>query len=110
MPVKIDDLPDWVAHPAVAAALGSALGLKALPGASLPEKLVNLGASFALAVYAGPALVEYLEVSSPKLAAGIVFGIGATGLVVFNALIDAIKRSDLGAWFLGWLPKKPGGQ
>lgn len=108
--VKLDDLPDWLAHPAVAAALGSALGLKALPGVSIVEKLLNLGASFALAVYAGPALVEYMGVTSLKVAAAVIFAVGATGLVVFNAAIDALKKTDLAAWVAGWLPGRKGGQ
>lgn len=108
--VKLDDLPDWLAHPAIAAALGSVLGLKAIPGASLLEKVSNLAAGWALAVYAGPALVEYMEISSLKIAAGVIFAIGATGLVVFNAVIEAIKRTDLAAWVMQWLPGKKGGQ
>ena len=108
--VKLDDLPEWMSHPAVAAALGSALGLKAIPGASIVEKLLNLVAGWAAAVYGGLALIDYMGLSSRPIGAFMIFGVGATGLVVFNAIIEAIKRTDLAAWVLGWLPGKKGGQ
>jgi hypothetical protein len=101
---------DVALHPAVVAALGSILALKAIPGTSYVEKAGNVGASFALAIYLGPALVEYMDITSPKIAAGVIFAIGATGLVVFNGVIDAIKKTDLAAWVASWMPGKKGGQ
>lgn len=108
--MKVPEILDLALHPVVAAAIGSIVALKAIPGTGYVEKAVNVGASFALAVYAGPALVEYMDVTSLKIAAGVIFAIGATGLVVFNAVIEAIKRTDLAAWVMGWLPGKKGGQ
>lgn len=106
----LDNLhPHWLA-----AAAGALVGLKAMPGTSMPEKLGNLGAGFALAAWAGPAIVDYLSVAKPSIAAGIVFGVGACGLVAFNALISAIRATDFGAWISGWLaawsPRKKGGE
>jgi hypothetical protein len=108
--MKPPELLDIALHPVVAAAVGAIVALKAIPGTGYVEKGVNVGASFALAVYAGPALVEYMEVTSLKIAAGVIFAIGATGLVVFNAVIEAIKRTDLASWVAGWLPGRKGGQ
>ncbi len=101
---------DFALHPAVVAALGSILALKAIPGTSYMEKAGNVAASFALAIYVGPALVEYMGITSLKIAAGVIFAVGATGLVVFNGVIDAIKKTDLAAWVSSWLPGKKGGQ
>ena len=100
-----------VTHPVLAAVCGALLGLKALPGASIWERLANVGAGFVIAVFAGPALVDYMEVSSPNIGAGIIFGLGSAGLVIFGAVIDAIRRTDLVAWVAGWLPRrKQGGE
>lgn len=108
--MKVPEILDLALHPVVAAAIGSIVALKAIPGTGYVEKAVNVGASFALAVYAGPALVEYMEVTSLKVAAAVIFAVGATGLVVFNAAIDALKKTDLAAWVAGWLPGRKGGQ
>lgn len=108
--MKVPEILDLALHPVVAAAVGAIVALKAIPGTGYPEKALNVGASFALAVYAGPALVEYMEVTSLKIAAGVIFAIGATGLVVFNAIIEAVKRTDLAAYVMSWLPGRKGGQ
>jgi hypothetical protein len=108
--VKAPEILDLALHPVVAAAVGAIVALKAIPGTGYPEKALNVGASFALAVYAGPALVEYMEVTSLKIAAGVIFAIGATGLVVFNAIIEAVKRTDLAAYVMSWLPGRKGGR
>lgn len=83
--------PHWAA-----AALGALVGLKALPGANLAEKAGNVGAGFAIAAWGGPALVDWLNITSPNVGSGVVFSLGACGLVLFNALIAAIKATNLG--------------
>jgi hypothetical protein len=100
--------PDLWTHPAVAAAAGSLVGLRAMPGSTLVEKLFNLGASFLLAVYAAPWVIDQMNVTSARLSAGIIFGMGATGLVVFNAVVEAFKKTDLAAYIAGWLPRRKG--
>lgn len=104
----ISEVMDAALHPVAAAAIGALVGLKAVAGASFAERAVNLAASFGLAVYAGPALVEHLGVTSPKIAAAIVMGCGATGLVFFNAGIEAIKQTNLVEWLTSWLPRRKG--
>ena len=104
------NLNELATHPGLAAIAGALLGLKALPGATIWERLANVSAGFFIAVFAGPALVEQMEVSSLKIAAGIIFGMGAAGLVIFGAIIEAIRKTDLGAWVSGWLPRKKGGE
>ena len=99
------EITDFFAHPVVAAAAGALVGLRALPGTSYLEKLSNVACGFAIAAWGGPALVEYLGLNSAKLASGVVFICGATGLVLANAVWEAIKHTDLAAWFTSWLPK-----
>lgn len=96
-------------HPVVAAAVGAVLGLRALPGTSRLEKLANVTAGFAIAAWAGGALVEQMAVQSPRLAAGMIFVVGACGLVVFNAVTEAIKRTDFAEWVREWLPRRKKG-
>lgn len=90
----------------VAALAGAILGLKAVPGASYMERLSNLMFGFLLAVYGGPALVDYLHVTSQKLASGLVFAVGAGGLVVFAALVDGVRQTPLGAIISGWFTRR----
>lgn len=102
------ELSEILTHPVVAAAAGALLGLKALPGTSIPEKLANVAAGFLLAAWGGAALVEYLVIASPKISAGVIFMVGAAGLVVFDSFIQAFKRTDLAACILSWLPRRRG--
>jgi hypothetical protein len=95
--------PHWLA-----AAIGSAVSLKAVPGSSLGAKLGNFGAGFAIAAYLGPAVVEWLAVRSEKIEFGIVFAVGMCGLVLTQSIIAAIKSTDFGAWIAAWLPRKKG--
>ena len=104
------ELTELLTHPVVAAAVGAAVGLRALPGATLPERAANLAAGFALAAWGGSAVVDYMNIDSPKIAAGMIFITGATGLVVFGAIIEGIKKTDLAAWITAWLPGKKGGE
>lgn len=100
------ELQEVLTHPVVAAAAGALLGLKALPGTSVANKLANIFAGFLLAAWGGAALVEWLEIANLKIAAGVIFMVGSAGLVVFDSLIQAIKQTDFVAWLAGWLPKR----
>lgn len=100
---------DLVAH-GIAVSAGAALSLRALPGATLAQRACNLSAGIAIAVFCGAALIEHWQIASLRLALLISFVLGATGLVAFDALIEAIKKTDLVAWISGWLPGRKGGQ
>ncbi len=96
--------PDTLAtNPFVAAFLGALVGLRALPGASLPEKLWNLLGGFLFAAFIGPAFAEWAGFVSIKLAAGVIFAFGAAGLVAFGSLIEGIKQTALGPVILAWI-------
>lgn len=90
----------------VAALAGSILGLKAIPGVTFAERLSNLLFGFLLAIYAGPALVEYLHVTSVKVSSGLVFAVGAGGLVVFAAVLDGVRQTPVGAIISSWFSRK----
>lgn len=107
-----DQIHDLLTSPWVAAAAGSILGLRALPGATLLERAANVAAGFCIAAFVGPALIEAMGWTSPRLAALAIFGLGATGLVVFSALIDGFRRSDIALDLFerakSWIPGKRG--
>lgn len=90
----------------VAAFVGSLVGLKAMPGASIWQRIGNLCLGFGLAVFAGPALAEWAGVTSPKIQAGVVFACGAAGLVAFSAVVDGIKQTPLAQIITGWLSRR----
>jgi hypothetical protein len=89
----------------VAAFAGAVLGLKAIPGDSRGTRAANLLFGFLIAVYGGPAAVDYLHVTSVKIASGLVFAIGASGLVIFAAVIDGVRQTPLGAILTSWLSR-----
>lgn len=89
---------------------GAALSLRALPGATLTQRVCNLAAGAAIAIFGGAAIVEHLHIESLRIVSGIIFIAGATGLVIFDAVIEAIKKTDLVAWISSWLPGRKGGQ
>lgn len=106
--MKLDDFATH--HQFIAAAAGSAVGLYAVPGESIWARVANILAGFVIAIFAGPALIEYLGITSLRVSAGLIFIVGSTGLVVFNAVVEAVKKMDLAEWIRGWMPGKKGGQ
>jgi len=99
--------PDPVtANTYVAGLAGAILGLKAIPGKTFMERLANLLCGFLLAFFVGSAVVEYLHVTpGSRIASGLIFAVGAGGLVVFAAIIDGIKQTQFGAIISGWLSR-----
>ncbi len=96
--------PDSLAtNPFVAAFFGSLVGLRALPGASLVEKLWNLLGGFVFAAFLGPAFAEWAGFVSIKLTAGVIFAFGAAGLVAFGSLIEGIKQTAVGPILIAWI-------
>lgn len=87
-------IPD-VAH-LLAALGGSIVGLKGMPGATWCERAANLLMGFLSAVYLGPALAEWLSLSSPRVVAGVIFACGAGGLVILGGVIDGLKAVPWG--------------
>jgi hypothetical protein len=98
--------PDSItANTYVAALAGAILGLRAFPGDSFLGRLSNLLFGFLLAVFVGPAAIDYFHITSMRLAAGLVFVIGAAGLVVFAAVLDGVKQTKFGDIISSWLSR-----
>lgn len=91
------------ANPFVAAFLGALVGLRALPGSSLAEKLWNLLGGFLFAAFLGPAFAEWAGFESDKLIGGVIFAFGAAGLVAFGSLIEGIKQTAVGPIIMAWI-------
>lgn len=92
----------------VAALAGAILGLKAIPGASLAERAGNLACGFGMAIFMGPAIVDWLHIASTRIASGITFAVGAAGLVGFAAIMEGIRQTQFGAIISGWLSRNRG--
>lgn len=103
----MDIKPDALfTNPVLAAALGSVLALKAIPGTSTGEKLLNVVLSFVLGIYGGPALAEIAGVTSQRLEAAIIVLSAGAGLVAFAALLEAIKETRFADFLPKWLGRK----
>ncbi len=100
------DLDTITGNNYIAALAGAILGLKAVPGNSWPERAGNLVCGFSMAIYLGPAIVDYLHIVSVRIGYGMNFAVGAAGLVGFGAVMDAIKQTKFGEILKGWLSRK----
>lgn len=92
----------------IAALAGAILGLKAIPGASFAERAGNLLFGFLMAVFLGPAIVDWLHIASTRIASGITFATGAAGLVGFAAIMEGVRQTQFGAIISGWLSRNRG--
>jgi len=90
----------------IAALAGAILGLKAIPGTSLYERAFNLVSGFGMAIFLGPAIIDYVHITSVRISSGVIFAVGAAGLVGFAAIIDAIKQTKFGEIISGWITRK----
>ena len=71
---------DVVSNPFVAGACGAFLGLRSMSGTTWRERLFNLLVGMVCAGYGAPALVEWLQMSSPRMQSFLAFGFGAFGV------------------------------
>ena len=96
------------ANPWVAAAVGSAVSLKFMPGASWVERAGSAFITYGSGVVLGGAIVDHIGIVSGKSAAGIVLLTSALSLVVFQVIVDAIRKTALGDVIDWWLRKQFG--
>lgn len=93
--------------PFTVGAVGAAItAVKFTPGASWPERVVNVLAGSAAAGFVTPALVEWLHMSTPAYASGAAFVTGLVGMSLAAALLQAIKDTPLGQIATGWLSRR----
>lgn len=109
------DYDKAAANPWLASAVGSAISLKFMPGGTWGERALNAVITYGSGVVLGGALVDHLDVTSGKSAAGIVLLTSAFCLVIFQIAVQALKTTDWGAMlservrkFLGLDAKREG--
>lgn len=108
MPTPEIDPTRIAAHPAAAGLAGALIGLRWAPGAGTVDKLLNVISGATLAGFGGPALGEWLRLSSSQLSvAGLVLGL--FGISLADAVMRSIRTIDLAEIARGWF-SKGGGQ
>lgn len=104
------DLDRISSSSAIASVLGSLVtALRFTPGVSLPERISNAIAGSAGAVYATPALVEWLSIKSQAYENGLAFALGLFAMSLMAALTQAIKDTQWSQVLTEWLRKRAGG-
>lgn len=91
-------------NPFTIGALGAVItAIKFTPGATWPERVVNVLAGSAFAGYVTPALVEWLHMSAPSYISGAAFLFGLVGMSLASAVLTAIKDLPLSKIIAGWI-------
>lgn len=86
-------------HPVVASVAGAlAAAFHAFPGASRGAKTINGILSFFIGIYAGPAIVEWREIESTKIAAAIIVACALGGLITANAALEYMRTTKIAQW------------
>ncbi len=101
-------------HAPSSSVLASILGalvtsLRFTPGAGLTERISNALAGSAGAIYATPALVQWLSIKSQAYENGLAFALGLFAMSLMAALTQAIKETQWGQVLTAWLQKRVGG-
>lgn len=102
--------PERIARsPFTIGALGALItAVKFTPGASWPERLVNVVAGSLAAGYISPALVAWLGMQAEPYASSAAFVVGLLGMSVASALLVAIRDTPFGVILTGWLSRTKG--
>lgn len=101
------DLERFLRSPFVTGAVGAIItAVKFTPGAGWKERVFNVAAGSATAGFVAPALVEWLNLTSPSFASGAAFVLGLVGMSLAAAALQAIKDTPLGQIVTGWLSRK----
>lgn len=95
-----------VRSPFAVGAAGSFVALRFAPGVSWWERLSNVIAGSLCAGFGGPALTEWLHITSAGMTAGVHFGVGMFGLSLAAAILQGIRETKLGEIATGWLQRK----
>lgn len=93
-------------NPFAAGAIGSLVGLKFAPGATVVERVTNVVAGAVCAGYVAPGLLEWLHVTSPNLQSFTAFTVGLFGLSLAAAVQQGIRDLKLGEVITGWISRK----
>lgn len=78
------------------AAAGAAVSLKFLgEGLSRSQKLVSFLVGFACAVFIAPAVIDYFNITGPRVHSGIEFLVGLFALATCRELFTEINNADI---------------
>lgn len=102
--------PERIASsPFVPGALGALVtALKFTPGASWPERAVNVVAGSLVAGYVAPPLLEYFKVTSPSATGGASFMLGLLSMSIVAAVLSAVRETKWAEIVTGWLARNKG--
>jgi hypothetical protein len=77
-------------------AAGAAVSLKFLgDNLTLSQKLISFMVGFACAVFIGPALIEFFDISGARVHSGVEFLVGLFALATTRELFTEINSADL---------------
>lgn len=93
-------------NPFVAGVVGSLVGLKFAPGATVGERITNVLAGAVCAGYVAPGVTEWLHITSHTVHALVAFGIGLFGLSLAAAIWQGVRDVKLGEVITGWISRK----
>lgn len=100
------DIDKVARNPFVAGALGGMVALKFAPGQTWIERAGNVGAGSVSAGFAGPGLVDWLQITGAGLQSGVSFGVGMFGLSLAAAVVEGIRQVRLGEIITGWISRR----
>lgn len=105
--MDIDPESSRAVRPFIVGAIGALItAVKFTPGASWPERLVNIAAGSAAAGFVTPALTEWLHMTLPAYQNGAAFLFGLVGMSLAAAALQAIKDTAWGQIVASWLTRR----
>lgn len=93
-------------HPLTPGAVGAVIGLRWAPGASWPDKAINVVGGAACAAYLGPLVCSLLRLTAQPATAAIGFALGLFGLSLVGAVMDGIRNIKLADVASSWLTRR----
>lgn len=102
----IDDLDKLARGPYAAGIVGSLVSLAFVPGATWGERVFNVAAGSAAAIYVAPGLAEWAHVQSVGMQSLLSFMVGLFGLNLAHAAVRAIRETPFGQVIAGWLTRR----
>lgn len=97
---------DNILRPETAGVAGAVLGLFNAPGATARERLFNLGAGVAAAIFLGPWITDVVGVHSKNSSMALAFIVGLVGMNLVAKFIEQAKSMTLSD-FVGMLKRTP---
>ena len=101
------DLERLARSPWAAGAVGAMVtAMRFTPGASWPERAVNVACGSAAAGYLTPALAAWWNIQQAHYVSAAAFAIGLLGMAITAAAITAIKDLPAAKIISGWIERR----